>query len=426
MLQFDVTVQGGFQFAAVGDGRANDTPAFQERITAASTPAGGCVHIPPGSYRIESTLLVPSGVLALSGCGSSSHLGWHFDGPLFTWTGRCLGARIADFKVTKGVPRVAAGLPISPQHAAFDMSHGASDVSFERLEIRIADTGNVTRLPPRWGSGIRIAADGIAKPSDGGSIYFTDLRFFHFSGTAVELADVTHVVMRGCRFAAVSRHVPASTGLLLAGNTGGVCVEHCDFSELGTAIRVHRGRVRLGSARSELHGQALRAWNRELFATAAIVDGCLEGLVVDDGTFVSLANCWLASCDQANLLVTKDARPTLEIAGGIVFNAGTHVALEARPFSHHGAVIRSGSLSMSGVTVKNNAGIGLTVGPDVDAYSVTGCAFVDNWTLGAELGGRVGAFSGNVLSGNGGIGQWMHVGGQLQAAANAAANPVQR
>jgi hypothetical protein len=53
-------------FGAAGNGKADDTAAFQRALDAAHKAGGGTVYAPPGSYLFKGTLAVPDGV-TLSG-----------------------------------------------------------------------------------------------------------------------------------------------------------------------------------------------------------------------------------------------------------------------------------------------------------------------------------------------------------------------
>lgn len=59
-------------YGAVGDGKADDTGAFEKAITAASKK-GGIVYVPAGYYNITDVLLIPSGV-ELRGIHQSMHV----------------------------------------------------------------------------------------------------------------------------------------------------------------------------------------------------------------------------------------------------------------------------------------------------------------------------------------------------------------
>ena len=67
-------------FGAAGDGLANDLPALQRAMTAATDAGGGIVHLPPGTYRVERTVEVPKGVrLRGAGMENTIILGTGFD-----------------------------------------------------------------------------------------------------------------------------------------------------------------------------------------------------------------------------------------------------------------------------------------------------------------------------------------------------------
>jgi hypothetical protein len=63
-------------FGAKGDGKSDDTPAFQKALEAAALEGGGVVYAPRGSYRFLGTLTVPNAV-TLKGVWESvpSHVG---------------------------------------------------------------------------------------------------------------------------------------------------------------------------------------------------------------------------------------------------------------------------------------------------------------------------------------------------------------
>lgn len=313
--------------------------------------------------------------MTIRGEGASSRLIWTFDGDLFIWADNCTDTFIHDLDILATVNMV-------PTSSAFNITNGASHLSFARIKIDVEDPNT-----KKFGSGIRLAVPGVdPDPSLGGEIRFDDLFFWRFSGTGIELKDVTDVRIRGCRFPAIGQP-PGSIAIHLAGNTGGVWVENCDLSELDYCILV------------EQTGQ--RNWNRELFITGGACDVSNHGLVIRDETYVTSTGVWFASCDSENVLVEEGWHPHMEFTGGIVFNAGTLNQNKQAPYQHHGLVIHGGDLAMSGVMIRNNAGIGLTIGDDVKGYSVNGCTFIDNWNLGADLGGSCGAIVGNTFLRNG-------------------------
>ncbi len=52
-------------FGAVGDGKTDDTAAFQKALDQAGNAGGGIVNVPTGSYRIDGTLVIPGSVTLL-------------------------------------------------------------------------------------------------------------------------------------------------------------------------------------------------------------------------------------------------------------------------------------------------------------------------------------------------------------------------
>ena len=372
---FDVTQpRTGSTLVALGNGTNDDSDAIQDRLDAASDEKRGTVYFPPGTYLITKSLLKkdPEPV-TIRGEGVSSRLMWGFDGDLFVWPAGCTYTFIHDLDIL-------AMVDMSPASVAFNVTKGASGLSFARIKIDVDDPAR------KFGSGIRVAVEGVPQgPSLGGEIRFDDLFFWRFSGTGIELRDVTDVRIRGCRFPAIDKPF-GSIGIHLAGNTGGVWVENCDLSALDTCILV------------EQTGD--RNWNRELFITGSACDVSNHGLILRDETYVTSTGAWFASCKFENVLVEENWHPHMEFTGGIVFNAGTDEQKQA-PYQHHGLVIHGGDLAMSGVMINNNAGVGLTIGDDVKGYTVNGCTFIDNWALGADLGGSCGAIVGNTFSRNG-------------------------
>ncbi|HNR33439.1 MAG TPA: glycosyl hydrolase family 28-related protein, partial [Candidatus Hydrogenedentes bacterium] len=49
-------------FGAKGDGKTDDTAAFQQALDAAGAAGGGVVEAPAGTFRINGTLSIPAGV----------------------------------------------------------------------------------------------------------------------------------------------------------------------------------------------------------------------------------------------------------------------------------------------------------------------------------------------------------------------------
>jgi Pectate lyase superfamily protein len=384
--ELDVTQPlAGTSTVAIGDGVADDRAAIQARLDAAATAAGGCVYLPPGSYRLSGTLHVAASpsVMTLRGCGDSSHLLWAFDDHLLVWDGRCDSADVRDLKITATVDQRATS-------TALRAHQGVSRLRVAGVRIEVSDPAGGMR----FGGGVSVAEPGLdPPPSRSGNLRFEGLQLQHFRGDAIRLMDATDVWIRDCRFAALrdagGAIVAGTIGVHLAGNTGGVWVRDCDIDEAETAIRVERTKRAFG------HRLSRSRWNRELFVSGGACDGGGHGIVVEDHTFVTLTGCWLASNDFENLLVPKGWKPTLEVTGGILFNAGSWIDPKPSPPASHGAVILGGAFSMAGTMVDNNAGCGLIVGSEVHGFTVSGCVFRNNWLRQAEYLGACGSVAGN-------------------------------
>lgn len=63
-------------FGAAGDGASDDAPAIQRALDAAHAAGGGTVYLPPGRYRVRSTINVPDGITLRGSFGCvPSHAG---------------------------------------------------------------------------------------------------------------------------------------------------------------------------------------------------------------------------------------------------------------------------------------------------------------------------------------------------------------
>ena len=49
-------------FGALGDGVTDDQPAFAAAVAAMPTPYGGMIHVPPGTYLLNSDWVIDRGV----------------------------------------------------------------------------------------------------------------------------------------------------------------------------------------------------------------------------------------------------------------------------------------------------------------------------------------------------------------------------
>lgn len=350
-------------FGARGDGAADDTDAAQAAVDAAVKARGGRVHFPSGAYRLTRTITVASSDrMDLTGDGFSSVLLHAGPEHCLAWKEGCAcrESSVRDLCI------VAAGQSKAPGTAAIACLGGAERSLFSHLLLTGGDI--------RMGSGIltRGVADTTA---------LIQCVMWGVTGTGLEVARGSEVRLLGGRIIGFTRDEHPSVGVAITGNNGGVHILTTDIIGLGTAVKIGGG----PGAPS----------NREIFITHATVDGCTHGIHQTDNAYTSIAGCWAASCDEEQILV-EGKGAVLAVAGGTIFNGGAH----GKPGAHHGMVVRGGSFTLSGLTIRHNQGTGLLVEGDVRDYAVTGCRIADNGR-GAVLGGDNFVFASNTLARNG-------------------------
>ena len=92
------------------------------------------------------------------------------------------------------------------------------------------------------------------------------------------------------------------------------------------------------------------------------------GLLVRDNSYVSIAGCWAASSDVAQIWLGPTAHGALlSVSGGTIFNGGAYFSLPA-PRSPcaivggcNGLLVDAGTFLLTGVAVRNNHGTGVAV-----------------------------------------------------------------
>jgi hypothetical protein len=404
LKEYDITKPEGTLSIAAGDGLNDDTQAIQDRLNLVTQSNGGSVFIPAGTYKITKTLHVTfSGPTSIRGEGDNTLLLWCFDGDLFAWDQGSFSHVIKDLMINSTIDQ-------SPDSTAFNLTKGPTyNLEIKKVHIRAL---NSPSNPIKFGSGIKISTvhRGRRTPKECGSLRFTDLELWHYKGTAIKIMDSTDVWIRGCRMPACDKP-QSSIGIHVAGNSGGVLIENCDIIEVGTCIYVSKPRDRPG--------------NSEVFIVGGACDRSNYGLRVKDSPIIGCTGSWFASCLYRNIFVENRARPRLEITGGIIHNAGPPVIRNI----HHGAEINGGDLTMSGVLVTHNAGVGLKIGPRVRGYTISGCSFIDNFDLGAKFNGSQGVITGNLfqknkkIESNGQHLQYTHSGTNILLASNLSVDP---
>ena len=348
------------RFGGKGDGKTDDTRAAQAAIDAAIKDGGGRVHFPAGKYRITRTLRVASAdTIDITGDGWSTQLLHENDEPLLLWpeTASCRECSIRHL-------RVLATKKKSESTPAIALLGGAERSFFSHV-----------MLDGAMGSGVV-----MRKVADTTS--FDHCLIWGAAGTGIEIAHGSEVRIFGGRIIGSSSRKPGNVGVLLTGNNGGVHIVTTDIIALHTGLQI-----------GGVGGES----NREIFITHATFDSSVYGVRQYDNAYVSVAGCWAASSDEAQIQLEPSARGALlSINGGTIFNGGAY----GKPGAKNGLVVRAGSFNLTGVNVRHNQGAGILVeGENVGDYTISGCRISHNGT-GAILRSGTRTVMGNVFTGN--------------------------
>eukprot|EP00035_Acanthoeca_spectabilis_P004604 m.105333 g.105333 ORF g.105333 m.105333 type:complete len:511 (-) comp12642_c0_seq3:76-1608(-) len=384
-------------YGAVGDGVTDDSPAFAVAMAAGAT-AGGVLVVPPGVYLIAKTLTPPPS-LSILGSGWSACLLWAHDDDLIVWDKPSPRLSVADLAI------VSVGTPKSPNSTALrfgnDANSGAQRVEIDHVLVYGQPGGpipNTTVTAVAGGSAFDLGA-----VSDTSTVRDCILWFFG-SGTGIKIGRGSEIRIEGGRVIGGNKHtgrtipdaIAGAVGIHVTGNNGGVHVMGTDVIGLG-----------IGMLLEDASGQGS---NREIFITQATFDSDGVGLLVRDNSYVSIAGCWAASSDVAQIWLGPTAHGALlSVTGGTIFNGGAYFSLPA-PSSPcaivggcNGLLVEAGTFLLTGVAVRNNHGVGVAIHGTPSTYpsffSVTGCQIFAN---GAAFDVTGGAFSitGNVVHGN--------------------------
>jgi hypothetical protein len=353
------------QFGAKADGSADDTSAIQAAIDAAVKSHGGHIYFPAGRYRVTKSLTFSSADrFDITGDGRSSALLHENNEPLLLWKedAACRESTIRDLCFLSTVNDKSPDVPV------IDCRGGAERSLFANLLF--AGEG------AKMGSGIF-----TEKVMDTTTI--DQCVMWSIGGTGLKVARGSEVRIFGGRITGANRHDGGTQTIAihLAGGNGGVHVVTTDLIGVHTGLRI---------------GDPGAPSNREVIVTHATLDSSIHGIHQVDNSYLSIAGCWAASSDEDQILIDKDSHGAMVvIAGGTIFNGGAY----GKPGSANGMVIHAGSFVLSGLTVRNNKGVGLLVGDAVRDYAVTGCRFAENGTA-AELRGDNYTFTGNVFARN--------------------------
>lgn len=354
------------QLGAVGDGVTDDTQAIQAAIDAAIKAHGGHVYFPSGQYRVTRSLVFSSADrFDVTGDGRTSILLHENDEPLLLWKE---GASLCESTISN-MAFLSVKNDKSPDTPVIACRGGAERSLFNHLYFAPSSA--------RMGGGILVENVMDTTTLD-------NCLMWSIGGTGVTIARGSEVRIIGGRITGSNPYAGPPTrtiGVHVVGGNGGVHIVTTDIIGLHTGLRI---------------GDPGALSNREVIITHATFDSNVHGIHQVDNTYLSIAGCWAASSDEEQILIDKDAGGAIVvISGGTIFNGGAY----GRHGSSHGMVVRAGSFMLTGVTVRNNKGIGLLVEDGVRDYTVTGCRFVENGSA-AELRGDNYAFTGNVFARN--------------------------
>ena len=371
---FDVTA-----FGARGDGRTDDTAAFQRAFDALGTVPGQ-VRVPTGDFLLTATVRTSSpGMFSVRGDGPGSNLLWATDSNLLSFEapGPVGMATLADFTVSSIAPAKSA--------ASAALAFPAGLVKSQIENVQLIGAGG---LPSGTVPGTVAIGTGFDLGNVTDTVAIRNCLLWFGSGTGIRIGRGSEVRVEGGRFIGTKNDggSPDSIGVHVTGNNGGVHVVSTDIISWGTGLQIDQS-----------NGQGS---NREIFISHGTLDSNGRGLSVLDSAYVSIAGCWAASSDLDNIWTHPDSNPQLVIAGGTIFNAGANPAVDCGTDRCNGMTVNAGTFTLSGVSVRNNQGTGIWTPSDkVVGFAVSGCRITDNG-FGAKLSGHDFTVTGSVFKGN--------------------------
>jgi hypothetical protein len=389
-------------FGAKGDAFTDDTAAFQAAFDACIEGGGGDVLVPPGNYMMAGTVTVKCDQTtphSLRGAGWSSNLLWAGDADLIVWTNpppiTVAELAISSIKSAKSVNSTALRVGVGP-------NVGAQRCEFDHLLFYGAGTvPNTTYTATFIGTALNLGNE-----SDTTTI--RDCIFWFVGGKGIVIGHGSEIRIEGGRIvgsvdnAVAHTYQPNTTaeqairngsiGIHVTGNNGGVHVLSTDV--IGHAV---------GMLVEDATGAGS---NREIMITHATFDSDRVGLLIRDSSYVSIAGCWAASSDIAQVWLAPTAHGSqLTIAGGTIFNGGAYqhsfgIGECAIVGGCNGLIADAGTFLLTGLLIRNNKGVGVAVRSEaVKHYSITGCQLFGNG-VGMDLQGQGYAVTGNVFHDN--------------------------
>ena len=356
-------------FGAKGDGTSNDAPAIQAAANAAVAAGGGTIFLPSTArgYNILSTINITSAIpLQLVGEGWSSILLWPFDGDLIVWGPNSTSDQPAHLLLADFAIVCVGAAPKSRRSTALRFPNGIVRSTIHSLLFygrgAVPGMGAVTACACGTNLDLGTITD---------TVTVRDVLHWFVGGTGVVIGRGSEVRIMGGRIIGPSVRNDSSVGVHVTGNNGGVHISETDVIGLQTGVL--------------LNDASGAGSNREIFITHATMDSDGVGLLVNDSSYVSIAGVWAASCDVANVMLAERAGGAhVVISGGTIFNAGVLASngtcAPGRASSGCvGLEIRAGSVSLSGVLIWANQGVGMYVhAAAAPGVSASGCKFEQN------------------------------------------------
>ena len=368
-------------FGARGDGRSDDTAAFQRTFDALGDGPGQVV-VPTGNFLLTKSVHCASpGLFSVRGEGPGSNLLWSFDDHLLSFAGSTVAmATLSDFTVA------SVGAKKSRGSAALSFPAGVVKSQFENIQLigagGLPSGGGVPNTTPiGTGFDLGTVTDTVA---------LRNCLLWFGSGVGIKIGHGSEVRVEGGRWIGTKNDggPKDSVGIYVTGNNGGVHVTSSDVISWGTGI--------------QLDATNGKGSNREIFLTHATLDSNQRGLAVFDNSYVSIAGCWAASSDLDNIWTHPSSNAQLAISGGTIFNAGAEGG-DCADDQCNGITVNGGSFVLSGVEVRSNKGYGVwTPNAKVTGFVINGCRVFGNGRVGARLSGKDFAVTGNVFFGNSG------------------------
>lgn len=266
IIDFDVK-----DYAAVGDGTADDTAAIQAAITAASV-SGGVVVVPVGIYKITSTLTVTSPNVSFRGQGWDQST---------TTAGSILKAGSA---VTDIINGSSAASKLTMVDMSFDGNALATNcVTVDGLNCQF--TRCYARRPANNGVGFNVTSNGT-------SAWFTDCRFNGANqtgciGYAIAGTDSTLVGCKAVNCLDSIQYLSGSSGAIMQachwtpGSTIGRCC--VNISGNGSNIQIIGNRID-----NHASGSGIQVTPSSNVVGIQIVGNLFYQNVITDATFAAI------------------------------------------------------------------------------------------------------------------------------------------